>query len=214
MSNAADQIPRDEFANFLTHGTGFLLSLAGAAVLIQHAFTSGSSTVQISCWIYALALVGVYGASTLSHSFSCPMRRRFFRALDQGMIFLFIAGNFTPVAMVYLHGGKLWLLMAAMWGAATVGFCSKVFWAHRVDSIIFLHYIALAWLPFILMAHVLQTMPAAGIIWVAAGGICYTLGIMVLVNDHRLPYLHAVWHLLVIAGSFCHFQVVVNYVLP
>jgi hemolysin III len=203
----------EEFVNFLTHGGGLLLSLAAAFVLFSTVSGVDSSAMRLSCWVYAMALIALYGASTLSHSSNSPDRRHFYRSLDQGVIFVFIAANFTPFAIAHLPVTTCWLVVSAMWILAILGFTSKVFWRHRVESISILHYLALGWLPILVIVPILRSLPTTGIAWFAAGGFCYTLGTVFLAFDTRVRYFHALWHLLVIAGSSCHFYVVLDYVI-
>ncbi|QDU42845.1 hemolysin-III related [Symmachiella dynata] len=210
MRNSLKSLAGEEFANFLTHGGGLLFALVGAAVLVHAVADSPNEALKLGCWVYAAALIAVYAASTLSHTFIDPARRSFFRSLDQGVIFLFIAGNFTPFAIAYLHGSMLWILLSLMWVGASIGFASKVFWTHRVESTAVTHYLALGWLPVIAIEPILRALPASGIFWCIAGGVCYTVGTVVLTYDTKVPYFHALWHLLVIAGSFCHFLVVMG----
>lgn len=214
MQDYAHNPPGDEFANFVTHAGGTLLAVAGAVVLVHAAAGHANLAVQVGCWIYAAGLVAVYAASALSHAFRDPGRRRFFRRLDQGVIFAFIAGNFTPFAMACLHGETRWILLGLMWGGALAGFCSKVFWGHRVESTAVTHYLALGWLPATAIEPIFRALPADGIAWAIGGGVCYTIGTLFLTYDMKARYFHAVWHLLVIAGSFCHFVVIAEYVLP
>jgi hemolysin III len=159
-------------------------------------------------------MIAVYAASTLSHVVLEPKRRRFFRSLDQGVIFLFIAGNFTPVALSLLTGDPWRWLLPLMWFGALAGFCSKVLWKHRVESTAVTHYLAMGWLPITAAQPLVQSLPEGGLFWCVAGGVCYTAGTIFLVCDGKVPYFHAVWHLLVIAGSSCHFVAVVKYILP
>lgn len=205
---------REEIANSVTHGSGFLLAVAGSIWLIVVAADGVNFSIKLGCWIYAATLIAVYAASTLSHFVLAPRQRHFFRSLDQGVIFLFIAGNFTPVALVLLTSASWRWLLPVMWLVALTGFCSKVFWKHRVESIAITHYLALGWLPITAIQPIFQSLPQAGLFWSVAGGLCYTTGIVFLVCDEKVPYFHAVWHLFVIAGSTCHFIAVIKYILP
>jgi hemolysin III len=208
-----DQFAREELANFLTHCLGFLLASVGAFVLISSLKEDATRLLTLGCWVYALGLIGVYAASTLSHLFHDPARRHFFRCWDQGVIFLFIAGSFTPFAIVYLHG-QLWMgLLGLMWVGAFVGFCSKVFWGYRVESTVVTHYLALGWLPVAATQPILRALSMDGIAWCIAGGLWYTVGTIFLALDTRVRYFHAVWHLFVIAGSYCHFVLINDYVI-
>lgn len=214
MQSSTQPSVEEEFVNFLTHGGGLLLAVPGAGVLFASVSGVPSNALRFSCWIYATALIALYGASTLSHTFSAPDRRHFYRSLDQGVIFVFIAANFTPFAIGHLAAHLRWPVLIAMWILAIVGFTSKVFWRHQVESISIKHYLALGWLPALVIGPIFRSMPFDGAALFAAGGLCYTIGTIFLALDHRVRYFHALWHLLVIAGSTCHFFVVVSYVIP
>ena len=202
-----------EVANSITHGLGFVLSVVGAIVLLRAA-----SKVDLLQWtaeaIYAATMVAVYAASTASHVFAQPRVRHFFRMLDQGCIYLFITGTFTPIAAAFLREGHWWILLAAMWAIAIAGFLSKVAFNHRVNNSSAAIPLILGWMPLLGGMPMLALVPIEVRWWVLMGGVCYTLGILFLISDHRHRYLHAAWHLWVIAGTACHFWAILNYTLP
>jgi len=194
-----------ERLNTLTHALGLALSLVGSAFLMTHVVTQSDIWRTLGCGVYAFALVGVYFNSTLSHSATIPRVKRMFRRLDQAFIYLLIVGSYTPFALTYLGSG-FWLgFLGFLWVIALVGFVSKVVLAHRVDAVAIWIYLALGWLPIISAPTLLERVPAEGLWWLLAGGVCYTVGTLFLMNDERVVHFHAVWHLFVIAGSVCHF---------
>ena len=202
-----------EVANSLTHGLGFVLSLAAATMLLQAA-RLGDAWQFAACAVYAGTMVAVYAASTASHLFMQPKLNHFLRMLDQGCIYLFIAGTFTPIAATYLRNGHWWILLTVIWIVAAAGFVSKMLLQHRIDSASVAIPVLLGWLPLVGGPSLLERVPAEVFWWVLAGGACYTLGTLFLMNDTRHRYLHAVWHLWVIAGSACHFWAILHYVVP
>ena len=204
----------DEIANSITHGIGLALALVGGVALVAFAARHGGARQIIGCSVFAATLVAVYTASTLSHVFQQPPARTLFRMLDQGCIYLLIAGTFTPLALVYLRGGWWWLLMAAMWTTAILGFLSKVVWAHRVEAVSTALYVAMGWMPVVAAKPMIAAVPA-GCLWLMAlGGLCYTVGTLFLIFDRKALYLHAVWHILVIAGSAVHYYAILHYLVP
>lgn len=205
---------KEEFLNFLTHGGGLVLALGGATVLFSSVSGISSGTLRLSCCLYAASLIALYAASTLSHSSAPPDRRSFYRSLDQGVIFVFIAANFTPFAVAHLPDVTCWMVLSAMWILAITGFTSKVFWRHRIESISIAHYLAMGWMPILVIVPIVRSLPMPGVIWFVVGGLCYTVGTIFLALDRRVRYFHALWHLLVIAGSGCHFYVVLDFVIP
>lgn len=206
--------PSEEFANWLTHGCGTLASIMGAIVLISAAAQTSLNWMVAGCTIYAGTLVAVYAASTLSHAVRHPPLRSLFRRVDQALIYLLIAGTYTPFGLTYLCDGSWWLLLTAMWGVALVGFCSKLLFAHRVEAVSIATYVLLGWLPVMAFGRVAEVVPPAAVLWILAGGMCYTLGTIFLACDGKVRYFHAVWHLLVVAGSTCHFLLMLHYVVP
>jgi hemolysin III len=194
----------EEFTNFVTHGIGLALSLAGVAVMAA-VLGYGDTWRVAGCSIYLASLIGVYLMSTLSHSFESPRLRSFFRALDQGTIYLLIAATYTPFSMAYLHSPFWFTLLAIVWTIAFWGFFSKVLLAHRLESVSMWPCIVLGVIPFISIPSLVGVVSIAALWWMLLGVACYTLGLVFWVNDHRVRHFHAVWHVLVIAGSTCHF---------
>lgn len=208
---APRELRDEEPINALTHGFGFLASIAGVVWLASLTRARGDGYQQVGATIYGTSLVAVYAASTLSHSFRQPRLRRLFRIVDQACIFLLIAGTFTPVSLTYLRDGYWWLLFGLIWTIALAGFFSKAVFAHRVESVSTVLHVALGWLPVSCLKPMIGQVPAGLFGWMLAGGVCYTVGTLFLQRDERVPYFHAVWHLLVIAGSVLHFWGIVAY---
>jgi hemolysin III len=204
---------REELANSLTHGFGAALSVIAASVLLSVVWSRGDWLNAIGCTIYGVLLVAVYSASTLSHVVHTPRLRRMFRALDQGVIYLFIAGTYTPVSMAYLRDGWWWwALLAAMWCMALTGFVSKVFLRHRLDAVSTSLYVFMGWVPLVGLKPMLVLIPSEVAGLMLTGGIIYCIGIFFLTNDQRVPYFHSVWHISVILASACHFAGIFWYI--
>jgi len=157
------------------------------------------------CGVFVASLVAVYAASTLSHSCSSVRWKAFFRRLDQGFIYLLIVGTYTPFGLAYWRTTAGWMLLGALWAVAVLGFFAKIVLAHRVHSISMWSYITLGWLPVLAVPSMVHSVPLVIGGWMLVGGLCYTLGTLFLIFDARVRHFHAVWHLLVIAGSVCHF---------
>jgi hemolysin III len=199
------RLREEEKINGATHALGLVLSVVGFELLLVRAFRLADAWQTAGCVVYASALVAVYAASTLSHSFQQPRLRRLFRILDQAFIFLLIAGTFTPLSLSYLRGGAWWILFGVVWLIGLGGFVSKAIFAHRVDAVSTALHVTLGWLP-VLAAKPMMALVPGGLLWsMFYGGMCYTVGTFFLMRDERFPYFHAVWHLLVIAGSAFHF---------
>ncbi len=203
----------EELVNSLTHGAGFFVSVVASIVLVAAAVERGTVWTVLGCGIYSVTLMLVYLASTLSHLYQRPKAKRAWRILDQAFIYLLVAGSYTPWALEYLREGWPLLVLILMWGVALGGFVSKLFFAHRVDGVVTWIYLGLGWLPILAIGPILDNVPHAGLWWVAAGGACYTVGVIFLKLDNHVPFFHAVWHKLVIAGSACQWLGVYWYVV-
>lgn len=200
--------PDDEFANFLTHGLGFLLSLPAAIILLQMV---GDATPELrfATLVYCLSLVGLYAASTLSHTFYTLHWRLRFRVLDQICIYLLIAGSFTPFAVAYLPLGWQSPLLLATWLIAILG--GILCWLQRgIYGKWMLSYLLMGWFPAISIGTIIEAGPAEMISWIVAGGLFYTCGTLFLYFDRSVRYLHALWHTSVIAGSLCHYLAILK----
>ncbi|MGB7326869.1 MAG: hemolysin III family protein [Rubripirellula sp.] len=201
--------PDQEWANALTHGLAALGSVVMGYFLIRQAATV-STGMMIACLAYITSVFGTFFCSTLSHViFRQPLLDKL-RAWDQAMIYTMISGTYTPIVYLYCPDSMRIGLLVAIWVAAAAGFLTKVAVRHRINSIGTVSYLLLGWLPSLpLVGHV----PGDLVGWMVAGGVLYTLGVGFLVNDSRIRYLHAVWHLFVMAAAGCHYYGIWNQVV-
>jgi hemolysin III len=203
--SAASRSATDELLNASTHALGLVIAVIGALVMTLRVFDIGNAWLVASCGVYMTSLVAMYAMSTLSHSSTSPKWRSLFRRLDQAFIYILIVATYTPFFLAYLRGNAWWMLLGAMWVVALVGFAAKVCFAHRVEAVSITSYVVLGWMPVIAVPALWRAAPTAAIVSMIAGGLCYTVGTLFLVNDERVRHFHAAWHLFVIAGSACHF---------
>jgi len=131
---------------------------------------------------------------------------------DHTSIYLLIAGTYTPFTLVTLRGAWGWWLFAIVWSLAIAGVLKDVFLHGRFRVISVTLYVLMGWLIVIAFAPLKRALPAAGIAWLAAGGVIYTLGIVFFALSKRVLHMHGVWHLFVIGGSVCHYVAVLRYV--
>jgi hemolysin III len=139
--------------------------------------------------------------------------------LDCILVFVFIAGTYTPVCLIALQQGWRWGLLGVVWGVALGGLVLKLFWLHGPIWCSTLLYIAMGWIALAAIPALVQAVPGAGIGWFLAGGIIYTAGALIFVLDRPWPRpgvfeAHAIWHLCVVGGSCCCFWSIVRYVVP
>lgn len=203
----------EETANFITHLAGVILSAAALSVLVTLGAIYGDVWRIVSFSIYGATLVILYLFSTLYHALRSPRVKQVFRILDHVSIYLLIAGSYTPFALVSLRGGWGWSLFWVVWGVAAAGIVFRLCTSERWHFISVITYILMGWIAVIAIKPLIDTIPFYGILWLVAGGLSYTFGVLFYINK-RLKYHHAIWHCFVLAGSMCHFFVVLFYVLP
>lgn len=203
----------EELANRLTHCVAALLSIVGLVILLVAASRTGDPYRIVSAAVFTSVLCIFYIISTLYHTFRNPRVRYIFRILDHAGIFLVIAASYTPFTLVSLREGNGWALFGVVWGLAVVGVVFKTFMTHRLAFLAPVLYIALGWLIVVDLEGLLSMVPIKGVLWLFAGGLCYTVGIVFYAID-RIPYNHAIWHLFVVAGSVCHYLSILWYVVP
>ena len=205
---------REEAFNAATHAIGFALALVASAVLLAAVVRTGARAQIAACAVYAATMVSAYAASTMSHFLTAPRARNAFRTADQALIFLFITGTWAPIAVTWLLGNRWWWAFHAAHAAVAVaGFVSKAVFAHRVSlgTVSAALYLVLGWSPLLVARPVVAACPTALCLWLLAGGVCYTAGLLFFWHDARVPYFHATWHVLVVAGSACHYLGIFHY---
>ncbi len=204
---------REEIANSITHGIGFLLSIVGLVVLVVSASADGDPWKVVSFSVYGGTLVALYLASTFYHSFHSPRLKHALRVVDHCAIYLLIAGTYTPFTLLNLRGPLGWTLFGIIWGLAAIGIGAKAFHVDRYPILTPLIYIAMGWIGAFAALPSLELIPAPGIALLFAGGVTYTLGVIFYALE-RLPYNHAIWHLFVLFASAFHFFAVLFYAVP
>lgn len=205
------QSPAEEKANSLSHGLGLLAALVGTPWLILHAALIGDRQFVVGVILFTATIILLYLASTLYHLLPPGKAKRVFRVIEHCAIFLLIAGTYTPFSLGVLRGGWGWTLFGIIWGLALVGVALKVF-ARTLHPVLSTGlYLLMGWVIVIAIDPLWERMPGAGLLWLLAGGLCYTLGVVFFATDARLRFGHLVWHLLVIAGTTCHYLAVFWY---
>lgn len=204
---------REEIANSITHGLGFVLSLAGFPVLIWLAARSGDLWRIVTCSVYGVTLILLYASSTLYHAFRTPRVKRVFQIFDYAAIYLLIAGTYTPFTLISLRGVWGWTLFGVVWGLGVLGVVSTAIALDISKYVSPAVCVAMGWLVIVAIKPLIGAVSTAGIAWLVAGGLAYTLGVIFFAWE-SLPYGHAVWHCFVLGGSACHYVAVVVAVVP
>lgn len=201
----------EERLNVGLHAFGFLLSVAGLVALLLRANTLDSMRALLSFGLFGVSLVLLYSISTLYHSAQNPRLRSRLRIADHASIYVLIAGTYTPFTLLVLQGNVGWSIFAASWSMALAGIVLKLFYTGRFRLLSTLLYVFMGWIILFAMDPLLERFDGTGLVWLAAGGIAYTLG-AILYSIRRLPLNHAIFHLFVLLGSVCHFVAVYFYI--
>jgi hemolysin III len=203
----------ERWANTITHGIGAGLSIAALALLVTYAGMHNNPRLVVTVTIYGCSLLLLYIASTCFHVCTGPKARHWFKVLDHSAIYCLIAGTYTPFLLMMLRGPWGWSLFGVVWGLALIGSVLKLFFVHEYEGLSTAIYLLMGWIGIIALKPFLTSVPSGALIWVAAGGIAYTAGVVFFVWE-KLKFNHAIWHLFVMAGSVCHFFAIFRYVIP
>jgi hemolysin III len=187
-----------------------LAALVAAPFLISGAARNGSVAAIVGASIFATTLALLYAASTLYHALPRNRAKHLFRVFDHGAVFLLIAGTYTPFTLGVLRGPWGWTLFGLVWGLAALGILLIAMGGIRYPRLSMGVYLGMGWLILIAIRPLWLRVPLAGLLWLLAGGIAYTVGVAFLAANEK-RYSHFIWHLLVLAGSGCHFIAVLSY---
>ncbi len=202
----------------LTHLIGAVLACIAAATLIIKAIEVGSMTYIITFTIFGLSLILLYTASTVYHIIDQPESlRRKYKRIDHMMIFILIAGTYTPICLISLKGTLGVVLLVVIWGIAIAGIIMKAFWLDAPRWLTTGMYLLMGWLVIVAIYPVFKAMPQEGFRWLVAGGITYTIGGIIYglkwpLKHHKWFGFHELFHLFVMGGSACHYVLMMGYV--
>jgi hemolysin III len=201
----------EEIANSFSHGIGLLGALIGTPFLFMHALRHRDTGFIVGTSVFSASMILLYLASALYHAWPIGKAKSYFRIIEHSVIFLLIAGTYTPLTLGILRGALGWTLFGMIWGLAIAGVVLKAFYktAHPVLSTGL--YLLMGWLLVIAVKPLFDRMPTEGLYWLIAGGLFYTAGVAFFATDSRVPYGHLIWHLFVIAGTTCHYFVMLWY---
>jgi len=214
------QITIREPGSAITHFIGMMLAVFAAVPLLVKAGITSDGRSFTAMAIFMTSMILLYGASTMYHSVNLAGKSlRIFQKLDHMMIFVLIAGSYTPVCLVVLGGDAGYRLLALVWGIALVGMTVKACWITCPKWFSSIIYIAMGWVCVFVFGQLLDTLPTAAFLWLLAGGLIYTAGgviyalkLPVFSSKHKAFGLHEIFHLFVMGGSICHFIFMYLYV--
>lgn len=212
-------IKRNEYLSGFSHLTGALLSIAGLVFLIVYASIFHKIWHIVSFSIFGSSMILLYIASTIYHL--APKESKWkilFKKIDHAMIYILIAGTYTPVCLIPLRGGWGWAIFGVIWGLAILGIMYKASNLRIPGWLSAVLYILMGWLILIALLPLLKTIPGIGFAWLFAGGLFYTLGVIFFGLDTIYPDTkwltgHDMFHIFVLAGSFSHFWFMLKFIM-
>lgn len=202
----------EERLNYISHGIGTLLAIAGSIVIIIFAATYSDTWGIVAASIYGFTLILLYAMSTMYHMISNEKAKSFFRTLDHSTIYLLIAGSYTPYSLVTIRGTMGWVVFGIVWGCAVIGIILNALSVERYKKVSLMLYLISGWTAVIAIKPIVENLAANGLILMIIGGIFYTGGIVFYVmKKHK--YFHGIWHFFVLGGSIAHYFSILLYVV-
>ncbi|HWJ77914.1 MAG TPA: hemolysin III family protein [Niallia sp.] len=202
---------KEEIANSITHGIGFLLSIPALIMLIIYAAETDNPWRIVSFTIFGTTMIILYLCSTLLHSISHEKIKNLFEILDHSSIYLLIAGTYTPFVLVAIRGPLGWTLFGISWGLAICGIIFKCYFVKKFIVTSTILYVIMGWLIVMAIVPLYHAIGRTGFVFLILGGLLYTVGSIFYVFQ-KIPYFHAIWHLFVLAGSAMMYICVLLYV--
>jgi hemolysin III len=202
----------EEIWHAITHGIGFLLSIAALTLLVTFAAINGDTTAITSVAIYGSTLILMYGSSTLYHAITHTKAKQLFQKFDHSAIYFLIAGTYTPIILVIVGGAEGWSIFGVEWGIALVGIALKFLFPNRFEILSLIAYLVMGWMIVIVFETFKNNIDPVGFWLIVAGGLSYTVGTIFYIKDN-INYFHTIWHIFVLAGSILHFFAVFLYVI-
>ncbi len=204
--------PLEEKINIYSHVLGFFAAVVALVLLVVKASIHGDVWHRVSFSLYGASMVILFAASSIYHSATNAKIRQRLKVFDHAAIYLLIAGTYTPFCLVTLNGFVGWVLFGTAWGLAAIGIVLKLFFTGRFDLISTAAYVVMGWLIVFAIKPLMQNLSPMGLSWLIAGGVAYTVG-AILYAIPKIKFNHAIFHVFVLLGSFCHFICVYFYVL-
>lgn len=203
-----------EKLNSISHLVGSVFALIAFGALLALSVQTGNPRTIVGYSVFGLTLVLLYAMSTLYHSFRAPELKQVFRVLDHISIYLLIAGTYTPFMLIGVDSSKGTMILALVWSLAVIGIISEVLLSGKlVKTCQLIIYLSMGWACSLDFPSLKSALPHEGFLWLAAGGITYTVGIVFYIVDKVgwLNHAHGIWHFFVLAGSTFHFIAVIGY---
>jgi hemolysin III len=204
-----DQSRREEIANSVSHGFGLAAAIVATPFLCMAAARQPSQAFFIGTIIFVATMWLLYLCSTLYHAWPQTRWKCALQIVDHAAIFLLIAGTYTPFTLGPLRGALGWTMFVLVWLFAIVGVIIKFRTGVRLKKLSLILYLGMGWIILVVVRPFVLAVPLETVIWLFAGGIAYTSG-LIFFGNKRVRYSHFVWHLFVLAGTACHFCAILS----
>ncbi len=204
-----------EKLNSISHLVGAALALIGLGALLSVSIQTRDPWVISSFSVFGISMVLLYTMSTLYHSFSASRLKNIFQIFDHISIYLLIAGTYTPYMLVTQRDANGWLIMGIIWSLAVAGILSEIFLSGRTVKVgQMIIYLGMGWACTFDFASLKAALPETGLLWLTAGGLAYTAGVVFYILDKmdKLTHAHGIWHFFVLTGTISHFISIIGYV--
>lgn len=202
---------KGERLNSLTHLAGVIAAIIGVSFLIPLAVEKNDVWKIVGFSVYGATLIILYSVSTIYHS-SKDKIKNIFRQLDYISIYLLIAGSYTPFTLITLRGAWGWSIFGVVWGLALIGIIQELLIGKKTRRYSLILYVLMGWLILIAIKPLISQMDSTGLWWLASGGFFYTFGVIFFLLDEKFRHFHGIWHMFVMAGSFCQFICMYHFV--
>ena len=201
----------EEIANAVSHGVGTLLSIAGMVILIVTACRNKMGGIAVvSAALYGSGLTLLYTASSLYHSLTNKTAKKVFRIFDHCSIFLLILSSYIPIFLVVIKGALGWTMFGISVFCTVLGIVFNSINLERWDRASQVLYIVMGWQALMIIKPIYNAFDTTEFVFLILGGIAYTLG-TVFYRNHKLKYMHFVWHIFVLAGSILHYFMILHF---
>lgn len=212
MSYLAPYSPREELANALTHGFGFLIAIAALVYMLSVTPLEHSARQKVGVVVYGVSLILMFLSSTLYHAVSHSKAKQILKRFDHCAIYLLIAGTYTPMLTITIQNTLSNVVLIVVWVMAVLGVVFKAFFTGRFERFSVVAYLVMGWLGVLVMNQLYLVLTTAGFILLLAGGAAYSVGVIFYVNK-RIPFNHAIWHCFVFIGAMSHCWLIAGHVL-
>lgn len=199
--------PMEELLNTLSHGVGALLAIWGVIALVIK--NCGDKRSLPGILIYGATLFTLYSVSSIYHALPAGNLKSMFRKFDHCSIFLLIAGTYTPLCMNYITETAGTVVLLTVWAVAVVGIILNLIDVNKFSKISMVCYLVMGWSVVFISKPAMRCLSYPQLQWLFIGGIFYSVGAVLYVIGKKVKYIHFIWHLFVLTGSICHYQVLV-----